>query len=133
MSAAPLNRVASTILVVDDDDGVTQTFARMLRLEGFEVHTALTAETGLRQVRHVKPHAIILDLRMPQVDGLHCLRRLRQEDSHGKTPVAVITGDYFIDDRSVKEIQRLGADVKYKPLWLEDLVALARTLVEGSD
>jgi DNA-binding NtrC family response regulator len=130
MSAPLLDGVPRTILVIDDDDGVTQTFARMLRIEGFDVHTASTAETGLRQVHHVKPHAIILDLRMPRVDGLNFLRRLRQQNSYGNTPVAVITGDYFIDDGAVDEIHRLGADVKFKPLWLDDLVELAHTLMK---
>ena len=65
------------ILIVDDDEGVTQTFARMLRLEGYQVRTAMNAETGLREAEHSRPDAIILDLRMPLVDGLGFLRRLR--------------------------------------------------------
>ena len=57
----------ATILIVDDDEGVTQTFARMLRLEGYEVRTAMNAETGLREAEEHHPDAIILDLRMPLV------------------------------------------------------------------
>src|SRR5216110_3147135 len=67
----------STILIVDDDEGVTQTFARMLKLEGFQVRTAINAETGLKVASESQPNAIILDLRMPIVDGLGFLRRLR--------------------------------------------------------
>src|SRR5256885_17157885 len=66
----------SKILIVDDDEGVTQTFARMLRLEGYQVRTAVSAETGLREAEDSRPDAIILDLRMPLVDGLGFLRRL---------------------------------------------------------
>ena len=58
------------ILVVDDDEGVTQTFARMLRLEGYQVRTAMNAEMGLQEAETSHPDAIILDLRMPLVDGL---------------------------------------------------------------
>ena len=58
------------ILIVDDDEGVTQTFARMLRLEGYHVRTAMTAEIGLMEADQGNPDAIILDLRMPLVDGL---------------------------------------------------------------
>lgn len=123
-------RAAATILLVDDDEGVIQSFARMLALEGFDVHTAMTAETGLRHVHAVKPDAIILDLRMPQVDGLDFLRRLRQQDPQGGTPVAIVTGDYFLSDRVSAEIRQLGAAVTFKPLWWEDLVALAHTLVQ---
>src|SRR5262245_62566629 len=63
------------ILIVDDDEGVTQTFARMLRLEGYQVNTAVSAETGLEAADVSQPDAIILDLRMPLVDGLGFLRR----------------------------------------------------------
>jgi CheY-like chemotaxis protein len=59
-----------TILIVDDDPSVTETFERMLRLEGYQVVTALSAEAGLNQAERSHPHAIILDLRMPLVDGL---------------------------------------------------------------
>jgi len=120
----------ATILIVDDDEGVTQTFARMLRLEGYHVHTAVNAETGLRQADRSHPDAIILDLRMPLVDGLGFLRRLRSRDDHRGTPVAIVTGDYFLDDSVANELRELGAELRFKPMWLEDLVGLARTLLK---
>jgi DNA-binding response OmpR family regulator len=123
-------RNIATILIVDDDEGVTQTFARMLKLEGFEVRTAMNAETGLVQAQEARPDAIILDLRMPLVDGLGFLRRLRAQDEQRLTPVAIVTGDYFLDDNVSAEIRQLGAELKFKPLWLEDLVGLARTLLK---
>jgi DNA-binding response OmpR family regulator len=123
-------RSFATILIVDDDEGVTQTFARMLKLEGFEVRTAMNAETGLVEAQEVRPDAIILDLRMPLVDGLGFLRRLRAQDEQRQTPVAIVTGDYFLDDNVSAEIRQLGAELKFKPLWLEDLVGLARTLLK---
>jgi len=118
------------ILIVDDDEGVTQTFARMLRLEGYQVHTALTAEQGLGEAARTNPDAIILDLRMPLIDGLGFLRRLRGRDVHRSTPVAIVTGDYFLDDSISSELRELGAQLRFKPLWLEDLVALARELLK---
>jgi two-component system response regulator PrrA len=123
-------RAAAKILIVDDDEGVTQTFARMLRLEGYEVRTAMNAEMGLREADQSHPDAIILDLRMPLVDGLGFLRRLRTRDAQRDTPVAIVTGDYFLDDSVSTELQQLGAELKFKPLWLEDLVGLARTLLK---
>jgi DNA-binding response OmpR family regulator len=122
----------ATILIVDDDEGVTQTFARMLRLEGYQVHTAVNAETGLRQAEKSRPDAIILDLRMPLIDGLGFLRRLRSQEGQRDTPVAIVTGDYFLDDAVSNELQELGAELRFKPLWLEDLVGLARTLLKVS-
>jgi len=119
-----------TILIVDDDEGVTTTFARMLRLEGYHVHTALNAEMGLREAQTSRPDAIILDLRMPLVDGLGFLRRLRAHEDQRDTPVAIVTGDYFLDDTVSNELRALGAELRFKPMWLEDLVGLARTLLK---
>jgi len=118
------------ILIVDDDEGVTQTFARMLQLEGYQVRTAVSAETGLVEAAQSLPDAIILDLRMPLIDGLGFLRRLRERDEHRTTPVAIVTGDYFLDDAISSEIRELGAELRFKPLWLEDLVGLARDLLK---
>jgi DNA-binding response OmpR family regulator len=120
----------SKILIVDDDEGVTQTFARMLRLEGYQVRTAVSAETGLVEANEGHPDAIILDLRMPLVDGLGFLRRLRAYDDQRSVPVAIVTGDYFLDDSVSTELRALGAELRFKPLWLEDLVGLARNLLK---
>ena len=128
--ALQAERDAGTILIVDDDEGVTTTFARMLRLEGFEVLTAVNGEMGLREAAAYHPDAIILDLRMPLVDGLRFLRRLRADNEHRHIPVAIVTGDYFLDDEVSAELRALGAEVKFKPLWLDDLVGLARDLLK---
>ena len=131
MSVLVSARETRNILIVDDDEGVTTTFARMLRLEGYEVYTAMNAETGLQAAAATSPDAIILDLRMPLLDGLGFLRRLRSIDRHRDIPVAIVTGDYFLDDTVSTELRHLGAELKFKPLWLEDLVGLARTLLSG--
>jgi DNA-binding response OmpR family regulator len=128
--AVTSERNGSKILIVDDDEGVTQTFARMLRLEGYQVRTAVSAETGLREAEQSHPDAIILDLRMPLVDGLGFLRRLRARDDQRAIPVAIVTGDYFLDDSVSTELRELGAELRFKPLWLEDLVGLARNLLK---
>ena len=99
MSTPETAQQVSTILIVDDDEGVTQTFARMLTLEGFHVRTAFNAESGLRAANEAHPNAIILDLRMPLVDGLGFLRQLRSQagQRQAPTPVAIVTGDYSDD------------------------------------
>jgi DNA-binding response OmpR family regulator len=122
-------RAAGRILIVDDDEGVTDSFSRLLRTEGYEVRTARTARTGLDEARRYGPEAIILDLRMPLMDGLGFLRELRALDQDHRVKVAVVTGDYFLDDSMAEELRELGAGLNYKPLWLDDLVELARTLL----
>jgi two-component system OmpR family response regulator len=113
------------VLVVDDDEGVALTFSRMLRLQGYRVETATNAETGLALARTHKPDAIILDLRMPIFGGVEFLRRLRSAnaDAAGAAPsVTIVTGDYFIEEPIASELRRLGAQVCFKPLWIDDLV-----------
>jgi two-component system response regulator PrrA len=130
MPSVDAEREAARILIVDDDEGVTTTFARMLRLEGFDVRTAINGELGLREASNLRPDAIILDLRMPLLDGLSFLRRLRADAVRRDIPVAIVTGDYFMDEDIAAELRQLGAEVKFKPLWLDDLVCLAHDLVK---
>jgi len=118
-----------SILIIDDDESVVHSFARILTLEGYKVITAMNGSSGLKEAEAVRPDAIILDLRMPIVGGLVFLRRLRANALQRETPVAIVTGDFFLDDRVSAELQNLGAALKFKPLWLEDLVGLARTLL----
>lgn len=129
IETVPAEASARTILIVDDDKSVADTFARMLKLEGFVVATALSAEAGLELADAVRPHAIILDMRMPITNGLQFLRLVRSRPHLVDVPVAIVTGDYFLPDPIQAELKSLGASIRFKPLWLEDLVALARTLV----
>jgi len=124
-----VNESAPRVLIVDDDVSVTDTFSRMLRLEGYEVWAALSADEGLSLAQTHRPHAVILDLRMPLTSGLQFLRAIRAIPSLTNTPVAIVTGDYYLDDAQSNEIKELGAELRYKPLWLEELVTLARELL----
>jgi CheY-like chemotaxis protein len=117
-----------TILVVDDDRTVTETFATALHREGFNVRTAMNAESGLLEATSSRADAIILDLRMPLINGLGFLYRLRAADQHRNTPVAIVTGA-VVDDSLQAELTELGAELRFKPLWLEDVVELAHQLV----
>jgi DNA-binding response OmpR family regulator len=125
----PAESATRTILIVDDDRSVADTFARMLKLEGFGVATALSAEAGLELADNLHPDAIILDMRMPLTNGLQFLRLIRSRPHLGDVPVAIVTGDYFLSDTVQQELRALGASIRFKPMWLEDLIALARTLV----
>jgi CheY-like chemotaxis protein len=129
MGNAKPARPGTTVLIVDDDPAVTEIFARMLALEGYAVHTALDAETGLQTVKRVRPDAILLDLRMPMIDGVGFLKRLRADPEQRDTPVAIITGDYIVGDGVAGTICELGAVLCFKPLWLEDLVGVTEQLV----
>jgi CheY-like chemotaxis protein len=128
-SPSPNQETPPRVLIVDDDVSVTDTFSRMLRLEGYEVWAALSADEGLTLAQTHRPHAVILDLRMPLTSGLQFLRAIRAIPGLTGTPVAIVTGDYYLDDAQSDEIRELGAELRYKPLWLEELVTLARELL----
>lgn len=114
-------------MIVDDDEGVTQTFAGILRLDGHQVRIAMNASDGLREAEEFRPDAIILDLRMPLINGLGFLYRLRERDEH--VPVTIITGDASLSEEALTEIEGLGADICFKPIWTEDLQGLADRLL----
>ena len=117
------------VLIVDDDVSVTELFARMLRLEGFEVWAAHSADEGLTLARTHRPHAVILDIRTPLTSGIQILRALRAIPGMQQTPVTIVTGDYYLTESQTQQIQLLGAEVRFKPLWLEELVTLARDML----
>ena len=118
-----------TVLIVDDDASVTHTYARVLLLKGYNVTTAFDAETALRAMAAVRTDAVLVDLRMPLMDGVSFLRRLRAQEHDQRTPVALITGDYFIDERVARELRELDAMLYFKPLWNEELVAILQRLL----
>ena len=122
-----------TILIVDDDRSVTDTFARMLKLEGFGVATALSADAGLEVANSTQVDAIILDMRMPIKSGLQFLRLVRKQPNLANVPVAIVTGEYVLSEPVQQELRSLGASIRFKPLWLEDLILLAKTLVGYSN
>jgi DNA-binding response OmpR family regulator len=123
---------AASVLVVDDDQEMIENLSRILRLEGHRVETASSGRAGLVRADAMRPDAIIVDLQMPNVDGVEFLRRLRAGTGHLHTPVAVVTGNYFIEDRVMAELRGLGAQIHYKPLWFEDIVALVNGLLDST-
>jgi len=127
LAPAPVGR----LLIVDDDDATRETFAKILTLEGYEVRIATNAETGLREIESGYHDGVILDLRMPFINGLGLLYRLRAVQTELRTPVVVVTGDQCLDDSVIDELHELGVDIRFKPLWIEDLVDVARSLLKA--
>lgn len=117
-------------LIIDDDETVGLTLGRMLELEGHQVRRALSAEAGLTAAADERPDAIIVDMRMPSMGGLEFLRRVRADASLQALPVGIVTGDYFLGDDVVAELHTLGARIKTKPIFLQDLATLAHELLD---
>jgi CheY-like chemotaxis protein len=121
------------ILVIDDDATVGVTLGRMLELQGHVVTRVETASDGLSAAATAPPDAVILDMRMPVMGGLDFVRTLRRDPRFERLPVGIVTGDYFLDEKVITELGALGATIRYKPVWMDDLAALTRTLLEHPD
>jgi PAS domain S-box-containing protein len=114
--------VDTKILLIDDDTRVLDTFARTLRLAGYTVITAGNGEKGLKLYRQERPDIVLLDLWMPDVDGLAALHAMREQDPEAN--VILITGHG--DKEAVIDALRAGAsDFLPKPI---DRVALESAL-----
>lgn len=116
------------LLIIDDEETIAHMLARALRLEGYDVWTALDATSGLQMLDACHPQAIIVDLRMPLINGVGFLYRLRDLPGHQRTPVAILTGDHRLDAALVREIDQLGARLHFKPIQLKALLEMTRSL-----
>jgi twitching motility two-component system response regulator PilH len=117
------------VLIVDDDPGAAEAFGPMLTSSGYDVSVAADGESGLDLIERDGPAAILVDLHLPTIDGVEFLRRLRSGSSHAEIPVAVLTGDYLVDDDVTQRLQRLGARLFFKPLWEDDLNRIVSDLL----
>src|SRR5207244_12969691 len=102
---------------------------RLLQTEGHTIHTAVDGVGAMQRVVAFAPDAILLDVRMPIANGLMFLRALRANPHYAWTPVAVITGDYFLDQEVSDELMRLGAAIYFKPVWFSNLTEIVDRLL----
>lgn len=120
------------VLVVDDDPDIRAALDRGLRLSGFDVRTACDGRDALRQIAEAEPDVIVLDVTMPEVDGVEVCERLRAGGFN--TPVCMLSARDETDDR--KAGLRAGADdYLIKPFDLEELELRLRGLLRraGAD
>jgi DNA-binding response OmpR family regulator len=116
-----------TILIVDDQAEVLRIFSRALEAAGYSVLTAETADAGLQLMASEQPDAVLVDLKMPFVNGMGMLYRLRQ--SHPRVPVAIVTGMQDLDKDTLQEVAMLDASVHYKPLSIAQITKVVDGLL----
>ena len=114
------------ILVVDDESSISDLISTSLRFVGFDVRTAATGSEALRIAEEFKPHAMILDVMLPDLDGFEVCRQIRNE--------GIQVGVLFLSakDEMKDKVQGLtigGDDYMTKPFSLEELVARLRALL----
>jgi two-component system, OmpR family, response regulator MprA len=122
------------VLVIEDDDGVRGALRRALLLDGYEVLQAETGEEGLFRAQTDVPDAIVLDLGLPDIDGLQVCRALRR--SENRTPILMLTARAAVEDR-VDGLEAGADDYLVKPYDVRELQArlkaIMRRHVEGAD
>ena len=117
-----------TVLIIDDNKGIRTLLTRAFRKDGCRVLTAGSGEEGLELVEAEQPSAIFLDLRLPGIDGLETLRRLRE--SAGAIPVIIMSGHGNMT--TTVEAAKNGAyDVVQKPFTVDELRKLIHDLANG--
>jgi two-component system OmpR family response regulator len=114
------------VLVVDDEENIAELIGMALRYEGWEVHQAHTGTKAVAAAREFKPDAVVLDMMLPDFDGMEVLRRMRAFDAG--VPVVFLTARDSVEDR-VAGLTAGGDDYVTKPFSLEELVARLRALV----
>jgi two-component system OmpR family response regulator len=114
------------VLVVDDEETLAELLSMALRYEGWEVRTAATGTAAVREAREFRPDAVVLDMMLPDIDGLEVLRRLRADRLD--VPVLFLTARDAVEDR-VAGLTAGGDDYVIKPFSLEEVIARVRGLM----
>jgi DNA-binding response OmpR family regulator len=114
------------VLVVDDEATVRQALERALRLEGFAVATAAGGREALDSIGRMPPAAVILDVTMPDLDGVTVVRRLRAEGMD--VPVCILSARDEVADR-VAGLEAGADDYLVKPFALAELTARLNALL----
>lgn len=114
------------ILAVDDEQMLTDLLAMALRMEGWEVRTASSGLEALQVAREFEPDALVLDIMMPDLDGMAVLKRLRESGNF--VPVLFLTAKDAVGDR-IAGLTAGGDDYVTKPFSLEEIIARLRAII----
>jgi two-component system OmpR family response regulator len=109
------------ILVVDDEESITDLVAMALGMHGAVVEVVHDGRHALDAMPHVRPHAVVLDVMLPDLDGLEVLRRMQWDPRTAAVPVLFLTAKGGVDDK-VRGLAAGGDDYLAKPFSVEELV-----------
>ncbi len=116
------------ILVVDDDPDILQFVRVNLEGEGYDAETAVNGRSALDAAKESPPDLVLLDVMMPEMDGLTVLRRMRSAPSTANVPVILLTAKALAEDR-VSGLNLGADDYITKPFDVEELVARVRSVL----
>ena len=114
------------VLVVDDEPNIVEVIAMALRFQGFAVETAGTGRDAVSAVTRFKPHIMVLDVMLPDMEGFDVAERLGAQ--RAGVPIIFLTARDATEDK-VRGLSGGGDDYMTKPFSLEELVARIRTIL----
>ncbi|MCX7661359.1 MAG: response regulator [Candidatus Omnitrophica bacterium] len=116
------------ILIVDDEELVSQSLKKLLQKEGYQPYTVKNGREALRKIKEIDFDLLIVDVRMPQLDGIETIKRIReyQEKNHKKPiPEVLITG--YADLEKYEEAKDLEvSDYLYKPFDNKEFLQIVK-------
>jgi two-component system, NtrC family, response regulator PilR len=115
------------ILIIDDERPILMTLEALLSRRGFQVETAATAANGLRLLKAKKPALVLLDLQLPDAEGLHMLEQIKAD--HAETQVIILTAHDSLNN-AIESIKRGAYHFISKPYAPEELLSLVEKAVE---
>ena len=120
-----------TLLIVDDESENIELLNRRLTRRGFTILSAASALAGLAMAEEQQPDAILMDIKMPGIDGFEATRRLKANPKTASIPVIALTAHAMQEDRD-HAIAAGAGDYETKPIDMDQLVTKIRTLI-GTD
>lgn len=118
------------VLVVDDQKTVCYSLQRFLRSEGYNVHTATSGEEALSVINDVKPDLVIMDVRMPEMDGIEVLRKIKE--SHPQVQVIMMTA-FSTTEKAIQAIKLGAYDYITKPFDNDELLMRVRDAIKTKE
>jgi DNA-binding NtrC family response regulator len=118
----------ANILIIDDEEAIRDSCSQALKREGYTVKTAKDGKEGLKSFRQNFFHSVLLDLKLPGLDGMEVLSRIKEENP--ETPVIIITG-YASIESAVEAIKRGASDYLPKPFTPEQLRVIVKKALDN--
>lgn len=119
-----------SVLIAEDDRAVRDALARVLRIEGYQVDAVTDGAAALNRIAEARPDVAVLDVMMPNVDGLSVCRTLRQRGD--RLPILLLTARHEVRDR-VQGLDAGADDYLPKPFAIDELLARVRALLRRTD
>jgi signal transduction histidine kinase len=113
---------AADILIVDDTPANLQFLASMLKMKGYKTRAALNGELALQAIRNKTPDLILLDVHMPDIDGIEVCRRIKADPNHADIPVIFVSGELEAINK-VKAFSSGGVDYITRPFQIDEVLS----------